>query len=95
MNDMKTIDAIACEFAITLKSWATPDEWQTMRETNARNARDGITGICASHDFCDANEAMAQAFATIVGREAKVLDDGDNALWSVAWDCAQLQFLTA
>lgn len=92
---MHTIDAIACEFATILKSWATPDQWQTMRETNARHARNGTTGICASHDYCDANEAMALAFATIVGREPDVLDDGDSALWAIAWDRAKIQFLTA
>jgi hypothetical protein len=56
---------IAKAFAAVLRDWLTADQWAEMQ---ARNV-DYSDGVCASHDFCDANEAMAEAFKTITGRE--------------------------
>mgnify|MGYP001568243718 CR=1 FL=1 len=47
-------------------------------------------GICASHDFCDANEVMLAAWAAI---EPKITfepnDDGQTAVWNDAWAVAK------
>lgn len=45
-------------------------------------------GICASHDFCDANMVMAEAFKVIVEAEPNVFNEDDAALWSEAWRMA-------
>lgn len=49
---------------------------------------------CATHDFCDANEVMGDAFKVVVGRESNPQDDDDLALWNAAWadaDSGQFQ----
>ncbi len=87
------IEQVAREFATILRGWATDEQWQTMRIANSRYAAAGDHGICASHDFCDANEAMAQAFITVIGRDADIMSDADNDIWDAAWDSAKVQFL--
>lgn len=52
------------------------------------NAEETSTCVCHSHDFCDANEVMAEAFES-VGVEFDLSDDADRALWSAAWGCAK------
>jgi hypothetical protein len=51
-----------------------------------RNAAEGSTGVCHSHDFCDANMIMAAAFAE-VGLEIPAAD-ADPELWNSAWEIA-------
>jgi hypothetical protein len=46
-------------------------------------------GVCASHDYCDANMPMAAAFETVMGREPDASADADATLWSRAWDMAR------
>jgi len=60
-----TQERIADAFAAVLRDWLTADQWAEMQ---ARNV-DYSDGVCASHDFCDANMAMAEAFETVTGRE--------------------------
>jgi hypothetical protein len=60
-----TQERIADAFANILSDWLTADQWAEMQ---ARNV-DYSDGVCASHDFCDANMAMAEAFETVTGRE--------------------------
>ena len=49
---------------------------------------DYADGACASHDFCDANMAMAPAFTQVMGREPDVSSEEDAAIWSDAWELA-------
>ena len=60
-----TQERIADAFANIIRDWLTAAEWAEMQ---ARNVDDS-DGVCASHDFCDANMAMAEAFETVTGRE--------------------------
>ncbi len=43
---------------------------------------------CATHDYCDANMLMAEAFEGVRGYEFTMSDD-DAALWGKAWDVAK------
>jgi hypothetical protein len=43
------------------------------------------TGICATHDFCDANEIMADAFVLTFDRPIDLDDQDDVELWNAAW----------
>ncbi len=69
----------------------------TFAEVAARNrsVRYKKFKTCATHDFCDANMPMDEAFLSIVGHRMGDLesddaaDDADRALWSEAWDIAQ------
>lgn len=50
---------------------------------------------CATHDFCDANELMAEAFKTVVGTEIDLQNDVHLDLWNNAWNIAkQAEFNT-
>jgi hypothetical protein len=76
---------IALRFVEVLQAWLSPQEWTEMRE---RNAKQTNTGICHSHDFCDSNMAMAEAFESVTGREPDTGSDADTALWNAAWALA-------
>ena len=43
---------------------------------------------CATHDHCDANMLMVEAFETALGREIDLMDGDDVRLWDGAWDLA-------
>ena len=60
-----TQERIADAFADVLRDWLTADQWAEMQARNVVYS----DGVCASHDFCDANMAMAEAFETVTGRE--------------------------
>lgn len=62
-----TPDALADAFADVLRRWLSPAEFAEMQRRNATPEYGGP--VCASHDFCDANEAMAEAFKALTGRE--------------------------
>jgi hypothetical protein len=78
---------IAQAFAETLKKDLEPRQFAEMKKRNLTYGE----GICASHDFCDANMMMAAAFKEVTGREADVATDADTALWNQAWDLARKQ----
>lgn len=84
---------LANEFSSVLRCWLTREE---MREVQTRNASMTYTNCCASHDFCDANMAMWEAFRVVFGRESDVGGDSkeseaDIAIWNCAWDRAKKQ----
>jgi hypothetical protein len=86
------VPAIARLFADDYRANVTP---QQFAETRYRNSLPTYARACATHDFLDANECMAFAFETIVGRAARPSSDGDCALWNAAWDLAKPEYLTA
>lgn len=82
-----TATRIAQDFAARLRAELTAEE---MAEVNRRNATaEYQNGACATHDFCDANMPMAEAFAAATGREIDLSSDDDARLWSAAWDAAR------
>lgn len=83
------IEQLACNFAHRLGRMLRPDEWREMRLRN----RTAGAGICASHDFVDANMVMLDAWRAT--RETAIVGAGDaeqlaadidhvNAAWTVA-----------
>lgn len=89
--------SIAAEFVERLKAQLSDADYQEMQRRNATPAYAG--NICASHDFCDANMPMAEAFAAIMGRdflpEEGEPSETDCALWGAAWTIAKAGALTA
>lgn len=78
---------LAFEFSEELRRELSPENFT---ETVRRNAEETDDRICHSHDFCDANMAMAAAFETVTGREYRPLDgDADDELWQEAWGLAK------
>ena len=86
-------EVIGNRFAEILNSWLTPEQWEAVK---AENSKDTTTLNCASHNFCDANMAMVEAFEFF--QEELPDDDGDLAqfdLWNNAWSYAKNKYLTA
>jgi hypothetical protein len=80
---------LARAFATVLREWLTADEMAQVIEGN----KTAPEGVCCSHDFCDANMAMDEAFTRVTGRTYPLGEEGpqqkaDNALWNEAWDIA-------
>lgn len=68
---------LAGEFTATLKEWLTPQEFA---QVVSLNAAETDATICHSHDFCDANEAMLDAFRRVFNREPFFPADIDDNL---------------
>lgn len=51
------------------------------------------SNACASHDFCDANMPMAEAFEKVMGHELDASSDEDVNLWNDAWDYARRHYI--
>lgn len=82
---------VAAAFSSILRETLTKDEMQEVIERNRSLIN---TTSCASHDFCDANELMAEAF-TEVGIEFDIDNDEQRMLWGAAWDIAtRAEFVT-
>lgn len=45
-------------------------------------------GCCATHDYCDANIFMARALRQATGKQLRMQNDDDLALWERAWNVA-------
>jgi hypothetical protein len=56
---------IAERFVANLRESLEPDDFEEMQLRNV----DVPDGICASHDFCDANMPMGDAFESVMGFE--------------------------
>lgn len=56
---MTTIEQLSQEFTKVITNWLTPDQ---VAEVNKRNATPAYEGMCGTHDFCDANQAMIDAW---------------------------------
>ncbi|HEX6826115.1 MAG TPA: hypothetical protein VF077_07335 [Nitrospiraceae bacterium] len=98
-NEQKLAEA----FAEIIREWTAPHEFAEIRKRN----RTYDEGVCATHDFLDANDAMAEAFRQVFEREVRLPcdaeagdctqaeSDADLKLWNAAWDIAKRESLTA
>lgn len=91
-------DRLAGAFVVQLWQDIGADNMAQCRALNA--TPEFAMPVCASHNFCDANETMADAFAEIMGRPI-LPDDGEGMtqadcdLWNQAWAIAKRDYLTA
>lgn len=91
------INELARAFADGMREALSAEQWDAMRARNATPEYGG--GICASHDFVDANEIMDSAFLKVTGREimaegAEEIADADLTLWGLAWGVAKVEYFT-
>jgi hypothetical protein len=77
---------LAQEFARMLSAELDPE---TLKIVIERNATPKYAGCCASHDFTDPNEIMAEAFEAVYKRLPDVREDEDIDRWNEAWDMAK------
>ena len=85
-SDTVHAEALADEFSHVLRNWLTADE---MAKVIERNRAQTNPIICHSHDFCDANMAMDEAFTLLMGRSSDAADGHDARLWNEAWEIAK------
>lgn len=77
-------DFLAREFANTIKEWLGKGAFKTMIEENKTPEYYG-TGCCASHNYCDSNQAMIDVLETngiIYG--SKKFDSACSLVWDYA-----------
>lgn len=77
---------LAREFSKVLRQTLTDDE---MTEVISLNRTEGDINICHSHDFCDANMALIEAYENIYGCEPTFSDDKTMDLINTAWALAR------
>jgi len=84
---------LASGFSRVIREWFTADE---LAECVRRNASEEDPGICHSHDFYDANMAMAEAWELLTSLPCygEGSPDGANALWDAAWNLAKASNFT-
>lgn len=91
-----TPEQLAKEFSTVLKSWLSAEEMKSVIE---KNETPEYNGCCASHDYCDANMAIDEAFIKLMERDFVFYDDEkpetekqneeDTALENNAWAIAK------
>lgn len=78
-------------FADLLAKALTADEFA---EACRLNRWESNPAICRSHDFCDANEVMLEAFLSI-GLDFDLQNQEDIVLWNRAWGYAKLRMIAS
>tara|TARA_R110002126_G_scaffold257592_1_gene400640 strand:+ start:184 stop:495 length:312 start_codon:yes stop_codon:yes gene_type:complete len=77
---------LAEKFTELLRATLTPSEFAEMADANANETN---PGICHSHDYCDANQIMLDAFEA-----TEMVNDYSHTLWSDAWTYAREELFT-
>ena len=89
MTDIKDTIRLARAFGEQVQTLSVAE----FREIILRNKSETNDGICHSHDFCDANMLMLDAFIETFGRNPLDGPDGmtdeDGKLWDGAWAIAK------
>lgn len=81
-------ETLASEFTIVVREWLTPAQCREIDRRNAESRLAGDFGVCHSHDFCDANQAMLDALARF-NVEPDLQDDRQASLITDAWNIAK------
>jgi hypothetical protein len=76
------IAKLADEFDAELRAELSESDYD---DAVVLNRDEESAGVCHTHDFCDANVFMAEAFEKVVGRPIDLQSDADTALWNAAW----------
>lgn len=85
-TNQNTTYALARAFSCCLRAFMGDTDLAQADEDNATEVN---PNICHSHDHCDANEIMNQAFRIVLGRNADTQIKSDVAMWTAAWDHAK------
>lgn len=86
MTTQNKLELLSIEFSNVLKSWLTEDE---MKEVIRRNQLSAYSNACSTHDFCDPNMAMFEAFQKALGIEFEFGNDEHSDLFNGAWHKAK------
>ncbi len=81
MTKIPSAEQLCDQFCRILNEWLDPP---TVGEINRLNSLPEYAGCCASHDFCDPNQAMADALETFGVEFHPDLCDLINEAWDQA-----------
>ncbi len=76
---------LAVKFATMIQETLNAEQ---IAEVNRRNGTQQYAGVCASHDFCDPNQAMLDAMEEL-GIEFDPQDEQQTRLTDGAWTLAK------
>ena len=79
------VHEMACKFSAILGDWLSRDESKRVIQLNRDELHDMV---CHTHDFCDSNMAMLEAFQFVMGRDLDGDNESDCMLWNDAWNQA-------
>lgn len=65
------MNPLAVQFDAIIRLWLTPSQYRKLCA-----GTDTESPVCLSHDWCDANQAMLDAFEIVHGRDPFDSDDG-------------------
>jgi hypothetical protein len=79
--------ALSNAFSAIIREWV-PDK---VFEINQRNKEPYYidNGLCATHDFCDPNQAIINAFKQVYDKEPSVQNEQHNLLIIRAWNLSK------
>lgn len=92
------IKLVASEFIAVVRERLTPHEVAVAMARNQGDVLKGQPGACHTHDFMDANEAMAEGLvrAGVVSSGELAAHEAYTELWNEAWALArELKFVNA
>lgn len=81
-----TYERISDAFSKEVQEALTPEQ---IAEVIAKNNTDEYQGVCATHDYVDANMLMDAAFKSVTKREIDLQNKNDVELWGWAWNLSK------
>ena len=87
-----TVRELCLAFIKRVRDHFTVSQLDQINAGNKRYIEEGHSpdSVCATHEFCDSNELMHEAFKDACGREHIVSSKDDAALWNNAWFMAKV-----
>ncbi len=86
IKSLPTAKGLAAEFCNQLAlQLSGPDLAEAVR----RNTLAALCDVCHTHDFCDANMVMYDAWHAHLGEDMDLQNDAHIALWNNAWRIAK------
>lgn len=77
------VTELSGKFSRLLNDYVSTDE---LNEITRLNDTPEYAGLCASHNYLDANEVMGEAFKAVFGRDIDLQNPKETELWGAAWD---------
>lgn len=82
---------LALAFSTILRSWLTPEQINSINHLN--KTAEYQNGACTTHNYCDPNQAMIDAFLEEFGTEIDLHNEEHTEVISRAWRIArELEF---
>lgn len=79
--------ALAIVFSVVVRERLSFEELHAVR---AKNRTPAYSNCCATHDYCDANMLMLEAYSRCTGIPENDIELGDNInVFNKAWDIAK------